>query len=208
MHTFEHLFLRHAERPSFKPNSWGHNVSITLKGKQASQEIGKKLSSNNLSYYLWSSPIKRCLETAEVICRGLESNRDVRQSSLLGNPGFFIQNPKKASIIFKEHLLPELIDLYLQEKSLPGFFPFEEGCQRMLLTLIEKNKAPSIWVTHDICVAILACFLFKRVSCEDFIPDFLEGIVIKKDGDGLLASYKGCNTRIDEALFKEKVVSS
>lgn len=78
----------------------------------------------------------------------------------------------------------------------------------MLLGLLEKNNTPSIWVTHDICVAILACFLFKRVSCEGFIPDFLEGIVIKKDSSGLLASYKGCSTRIDETLFKETVVSS
>lgn len=208
MHTFDHLFLRHADRPPFKPNSWGHNVSITLKGKQASQSMGKKLRSNNLSYYLWSSPIKRCLETAEAICKGLESNRNIRQSSLLGGPGFFIQNPEKASIIFKEYPLPELIDLYLHEKSLPGFLSVEEGGQRMLLALIEKNDTPSIWVTHDICVAIFACFLFKRVSCEGFIPDFLEGIIIKKDGDGLLASYKGCRTRIDETLFKEKAVSS
>lgn len=208
MNTFDHLFLRHADRSSFKPNSWGHNVSITLKGKQASQLIGKKLRSNNLSYYLWSSPIKRCLETAEAISRGLESTRDVRQSSLLGSPGFFIQNPDKASILFKEYPLPALIDLYLHKKNLPGFLSVEEGCQRMLLTLIEKNNIPSIWVTHDICVAILACFLFKRVSCEGFIPDFLEGIVIKKDGNGLLASYKGCSTRIDETLFKETVVSN
>jgi broad specificity phosphatase PhoE len=208
MNTFDHLFLRHADRPSFKPNSWGHNVSITLEGKQASQSMGEKLKSNNLSYYLWSSPIKRCLETAEAICKGLESNRDIRQSSLLGDPGFFIQNPEKASIIFKEYPLSVLIDLYLHEKNLPGFLSLEEGCHRMLSTLIEKNDIPAIWVTHDICIAILACYLFKRASCQEFIPDFLEGIVIRKDGNGLLASYRGSSTRIDETLFKGAVVSS
>lgn len=130
MNTFDHLFLRHADRPSFKPNSWGHNVSITLKGKQASQSMGKKLRSNNLSYYLWSSPIKRCLETAEAICKGLESTRDVRKSPLLGGPGFFIQNSEKASIIFKEYPLPELIDLYLHEKVFQVLFLWKRGVKR------------------------------------------------------------------------------
>ena len=127
MHTFDHLFLRHADRPLFKLNSWGHNVSITHKGEQASQSMGQELRFKKSSYYLWSSPIKRCLQTAEAICSGLDSNKDIRQSSLLGAPGFFIQNPEQAAIFFKDYRLPELVDLYLQEKSLPGFFSFKEG---------------------------------------------------------------------------------
>jgi len=164
MQLFDHLFLRHAHRPPFKQSSWGRNVSITLEGKYASTSLGKHLTSNNLSYCVWSSPIKRCVETAEAIRKGLRSNKEIKKSSLLGDPGFFIQNPDQASVLFKEHSLPNLIDLYLQEKSLPGFFSFEKGCQRMLSALSEKNGSPSIWVTHDICIAVLACFLFTHLT--------------------------------------------
>ncbi|MCB1073579.1 MAG: histidine phosphatase family protein, partial [Chlamydiia bacterium] len=127
MLVFDHLFVRHADRPPFKTNSWGHDVSISLKGKQTSRVMGKQLRSNDLNYDLWSSPIKRCLETAEAIGMGLDWNKEIKQSSLLGNPGFFIRNPEQASIFFEKYHLSQVIDLYLQKKNLPGFFSFEKG---------------------------------------------------------------------------------
>ncbi len=204
MQFFEQLFLRHAHRPPFEQSSWGHNVSITPEGKCASTSLGKHLTSNKLSYCIWSSPIKRCVETAEAISRGVGSNKAVKKSSLLGDPGFFIQNPQQAATFFKKYSLPNVIDLYLQEKSLPGFFSVETGCQRMLSVLLEKNASASIWVTHDICVAILACFLFKQTSCKALMPNFLEGIMIKKNKRGWLVSYRGSNTRIEDGVFRGK----
>jgi broad specificity phosphatase PhoE len=207
MQRFDYLFLRHAERPSFESDSWGHEVSITSQGEKEAQEMGKTLE-RGFDYDFWSSPIKRCIQTAAAICQGLCATMPIQESSLLGGPGFFIEDPKKTATLFATYPLPALINLYLKEKTLPGFFPFEQACKRVLFTLFQHKKNPSIWVTHDICVTILACFLFNRESCQGFLPDFLEGILMRKERDGVSIVYKGHKTKMDDTLFKGMTLSS
>ncbi|NGX51526.1 MAG: hypothetical protein K1060chlam2_01395 [Chlamydiae bacterium] len=201
MSTHNHYLLRHAHRPQFQPGEWGHDISITSEGKEAAQEVGR-LFSNSQVKTIWTSPIKRCIQTARELREGINLNIPIRHSHLLGDPGFMILNPRVAGQLFRKYNLIEVIELILRGIPVPGFYPLEVGCKKMLKNLLKDKRSSSIWVTHDITICLLASWIFNQKHPEEMMPGFLEGIEFSFSKNGIFAYFKGLKARIDETSLR------
>ena len=199
-------FIRHAHREEFDSNEWGHEISITSQGKKGARQFGKTLAKSQIKE-IWTSPIKRCVQTTEAIKKGIGVDVPIYNSSLLGDPGFMILNPKIAEDAFRKHHLFELIDHLLEGNSVPGFRLVNVGCTLMLRKLFENKQVNRIWISHDINVCILACWIFGCDQSKNMIPKFLEGIEFSFDETGVFAYFKGLRTKIDETILREALES-
>lgn len=206
MPLFKHYFIRHAHRKPFNQGDWGNQVSITLEGQEASRHLGKTLAKSQISM-IWTSPVKRCIQTAEEIKNGIGEELPIHSSSLLGDPGFMILNPKIAGKAFQKYQILELIDLLLKEQLVPGFCSAHLGCARALRTLINNKKSHQLWISHDLNICLLACWIFQCDQPEYMMPEFLEGIEFCFDEEDIFANYKGLKTKIDEAILSETLDS-
>ena len=180
MFPHKHYFIRHAHRDAFDPNDWGHDISITSQGQESSRQFGRALARSRIET-IWTSPIRRCIQTAEEIKKGFGIDVPNYSSSLLGDPGFMILDPKLAENAFQKYQLVEIVELLLGGKSIPGFCSVNIGCSRILRKLSENKHSNQIWVSHDINICILACWVFQRTHSENMMPGFLEGIEFSFD---------------------------
>ncbi|KAG6559964.1 hypothetical protein RHABOEDO_000213 [Candidatus Rhabdochlamydia oedothoracis] len=199
--NYTHYFIRHAHRAPFSLNDWGHEVSITLQGQKRSREFGKQIAQSKVEV-IWSSPIKRCIQTAEEIKNGIGVDIPTYQSILLGDPGFMILNPKIAEKAFQNDPLVEIIKCLLDGKSMPGFYSVTVGCDRMLRKLLENKQSNQIWISHDIHVCLLTCYIFKSQNPERMMPTFLEGLTFSFENLGVFAHFRGLRTKIDETSLR------
>ena len=207
MFPHKHHFIRHAHRNAFESNDWGHNVPIIPFGEKKSEQLGKTLAKSRINA-IWTSPIKRCIQTAEKIKIGIGIDIPIHYSSLLGDPGFMISNPQLAESAFHKYKLVELIDLLLREESVPGFYSINTGCVRILKKLLVNAQSEQVWISHDMNICMLACWIFRSNQPENMMPEFLEGIEFSFDETGIFAYFKGLSTKIDETVLRETVFST
>ena len=85
------LILRHAERESINNDEFGNEVSLTNNGLLNAEKLGNTLSLYKVNK-IYTSPIRRCVQTALCIQKGLGNDIDVIITNQLGNPGFHIQD--------------------------------------------------------------------------------------------------------------------
>lgn len=201
----KHYFIRHAHRGELK--GWGHQVSITAEGRKASEKLGRVFANQEIKA-IWTSPVKRCVQSATQIKKGIGTNLSIHSSTLLGDPGFMISNPKLAEESFQTYPLVQLIDLLLAQKPVPGFYPLDVGCKQILACLLKNRGQSQVWITHDINICILACWIFHWKRVEAMLPNFLEGIEFSFSEAGCVAYFKGLRIKIDETRLRGMVDSS
>ena len=99
------LVMRHAEREEIQAGTFGYHLALTAQGISLSQQLGAALSERrNISSI--SSPVPRCVQTAEAILLSAGSLTGVSTDRRLGSPGAFILEPEIAGPLFLE--LPAL----------------------------------------------------------------------------------------------------
>jgi broad specificity phosphatase PhoE len=201
MQMNKHYLIRHAHRPDFQPGDFGLDVSITTEGRQAAEDLGCQFSDASIEM-LWTSPVKRCVQSAVEIRRGMGKDVPIRQSQSLGDPGFLIADATLAKDAFDQHALLELITRILEGRELPGFYPLEVGCQSILKELSDHRDHSSVSISHDINICTLACWIFKVDQPALMMPAFLEGIEFSYHDEGMFADYKGRRTMIDETSLR------
>ena len=95
------ILIRHAERPDIQPDDVGYTVPLTEHGLMSSWQFGQTLNSN--VRYIHTSPLVRCIQTAEQIAQANNFPIDnIKHSELLGDPGFFIEDESHAWEHWKE----------------------------------------------------------------------------------------------------------
>ena len=201
MTQYKHLLIRHAHRPLFKQGDWGHNVSITEEGVRESRILGQSLAEHSI-HQIWSSPIKRCLETANEIREKSGCCSPVVSSNLLGEPGFLIEDEDVAGKELQLKGMPSVMHALLRKEHVVGFNPLEQGCTKFLSAMQQMGNINSIGITHDIIIAMLAAWSFQKSSYEDLLPSFLESMEITFHPEGCLVLYRGLKTMIDVTSFK------
>jgi len=110
-------FIRHAEKLD---NSV--HAELSDKGLNDAFLYGKYLNLNNIKIdQIVTSPINRCVQTAKKISEGYGTLLAIEESTLLGNPGIYINNGDHAMKIFNEHSLVDIINMQLSKQELYGF---------------------------------------------------------------------------------------
>ena len=179
------LILRHAERQDIPLGSFGTDVQLTEQGAKSAERLGELLSARRPGKVV-SSPILRCVETAQAISRGAGWFTGVATNWRLGEHGPFISEPEVAGQLFLEVGIAELVRRQLHDaQPPPGMRDIAEGA-RTLLDFTAEGLGDcgriNVYVTHDAILAALVGWLFRLRVYEEGWPDFLDGLLLWRSG--------------------------
>jgi len=162
--------LRHAE----KLDSSVH-AKLTSKGLNDSYLYGRKLKLDNINIELIiSSPIERCIQTAKKVSEGYGGIK-IKESTLLGNPGIFINDGDSAMKIFNNYKLIDIINMQLSRQELDGFNNINLATKK-LLSFMENQKDNILYISHDaIITPFINCIGNVNNIEENDIVDYLCG---------------------------------
>jgi broad specificity phosphatase PhoE len=189
------LIIRHAERPEISAAEVGNDVLLTSKGKVDSGLFVKLITKPILS--IKTSPIGRCRQTAEIMAKtGNFAEEDIELSSMLGDPGFIIEDGD----IAWQHWLEkghDAVNQYLLSgiESWLGFNDLEAtvvAVKEKIKTLLSNTTTGThIWITHDTILATLASRLLNEKLTLAQWPEFLGYLECSlSDENQLLVNYQ------------------
>lgn len=198
------LIVRHAARPDILPNTVGNGVMLTNEGIKQSKLFASLINGQVLS--IRTSPIGRCVQTAELIAQATHFKLDdIAQCRLLGDPGFIIKDGDLAwqHWLKKGH---EAVNLHLLSgtESWDGFYDLNDSVARIFsdIKTLLSNSADGVhlWVTHDTILATLAARIGdKRLTLQDW-PNFLGYLEITFSDDQIHVSYSQKPNLVGDAI--------
>ncbi len=206
MRDHRYFLIRHAHRPEFAPGDFGNEVSINREGRAATEQLGRSLI-DTYPTKIFTSPVKRCMETAVELRKALQTEIPIITSTLLGEPGFLISQLSQAWTVFSQHSVEEIMCFLLRGQVLPGFYHFEVGCAKMLFAILEEKETSSFSISHDLNIAILGCWLFGTSNYQAMMPDFLEGIQFTFNGPNIVITYRDFRIVTDETSLRGRIDS-
>ena len=162
-----YLLLRHAERNHITPDDkdFGAHVGLTDSGRRQAVALGKMIPAIGDAVY-FSSPVGRCMETAQCIAEGRKlagyGNFAVPGGTNLGSAGasvnvtpldalgdFFVRDVPAYEQTLRDGFY-EGICKWLDAGEHDAFYPLHERAEQMREMMFEKgNSRFNIFVTHD-----------------------------------------------------------
>lgn len=190
------ILIRHGERFEIKETEFGNEIRLTDKGKSDSEEFGKALFDYPVQK-IYTSPIYRCIQTAEHIKKGLGRNVEIVINDELGNPGFHVLDAKIAGETFMKDGMKNIFHDLTSGITPNGWSPAEYLRTHAMDFLKSKteNNGITLFVTHD---SLIANFSFanniKTYNIENDWVDYLDGCVLdltdhKKHYKNLFTQY-------------------
>jgi len=173
------IFMRHGNRDKIPEGVFGNEVELNSLGEQRAFEYGQSLQHLNIRH-IYTSPVKRCIQTAEHIVRGLSREVPIEISTILGEPGAFVHDGKTAGQNFLKLGMREMYYTLVRREEIEGFRNLNEGSELLNNFFIEQAKAPgvNIYVSHDLLVALYKFHCYNRLhTFEDWVG-YLEGPII------------------------------
>ena len=200
------LVIRHAEREDIPAGTFGHEVNLTAGGILEAEQFGAALSEKR-ALTVVSSPVPRCVQTAQAMVRGAGSSAKVVADRHLGAPGAFIVDAETAGPLFLGLPIPEIARRQLQDAMpLPGVRPTPEGVE-ILLELatnpLGDNGQLHVFITHDIILSVFVASIFRSTVEEAGWPDFLEGLILWRSSDEVQASWRRFHKSLSYPLCRE-----
>jgi len=168
------LLARHAEK------HLTGDGTLTNQGLMDALAYGQQLKDHHVAFdVVISSPVTRCVQTAEQIIQGLNHPGKVQLSPLLGDPGIFIADDQKAGQAFEDFSVCEVINKMLAGEKLAGFVPLALACN----ALVDDMKAQMsshksvLYVSHDAVIMPFMAYLrgikhFKEADMIDYLASY------------------------------------
>ena len=195
------LLMRHAERHPVTRLDNHEDVRLTERGHQQAQEAGRTLAALSAHVVLRHSPIERCAETARGIQSGVEgSGARARVGGVLHELGTtYVMDKPRAWALVQEHgggFSREWFDGRLP----PDVFAPRAQAARAQLRAVDAALGDDVdvmhvMITHDWNLAILREELLG-ITPERTWPEFLDGVVVSRDGDELVVEALGRVARV------------
>jgi len=175
------LFIRHGDRNNIPDGEFGNEIELNEVGILRSHEYGKALASKKINK-IYTSPVTRCVQTAELIARGTGKEARVEQSSLLGQPGAFIYDEIAAGNSFMQMGANLLFERLLAGIRVEGNYPIVDGATTLSEFFQKETGQPgiSIYVSHDLIIALYAYATFqKKYTIGSEWINYLDGLIIQ-----------------------------
>jgi hypothetical protein len=174
------LLMRHSARFPITDPAETYLVTLTEEGVQLAEELGIIIGREFQGGRLVSSPVGRCIATAEAIARGAGWNGLVVEDERLSHP----------------HIEPAWDQLNRGEVN--GVLP-RPVLAALELVFDQPQSQPllDILVTHDTIVGTFAGCLLKAPVLKEHWPGFLEGLFLWRDQDQVRVRWRG-----QEATFR------
>lgn len=174
------LLIRHADRDEIPKGSFGNEVLLNEKGKQNAEIFGRNLSETKINK-IFTSPVERCIQTAQYIEKGYGKNLEIIESIALGNPGIPIYDDKLTGDYFMQYGGFTMYEHFIQGKTIPGVLTIEE-IQTTFTRFLSDNTTENgltIFISHDMTIAMYHYAINKTKYTKDNWIDFLSGITLK-----------------------------
>lgn len=180
------LVVRHAEREDIPSGTFGNDVPLTANGRQAAYRLGAGLSSKPTGI-IRTSPLPRCVQTAEAIIAGSGWQVDAIPDTLLGNPGPFVVDAELAGSLILDIGIFGAVAQQLSSTGPPeGMRSTSAGVRLVLNSAADAlcaQSGTSVFVTHDAVLAVLVGTLYGRSVDEFRWPDHLDALALWADSD-------------------------
>lgn len=202
------IIIRHAEKIVIPNNENQASILLTKKGIEDSILFGKKIKKifENVSL-VKSSPIKRCIQTADSLMRSFSNSNQILTSQNLGDPGIFVIDGKTASNNFLNYGVKGVVEKQLNGILLPGMRDLKSGIKLILDEIFQdlyKINGIGIYITHDAILIPFIQFLTKKFQYSENLIDFLNGILIWKEYENTYVIWNGekfiINNKVNEIL--------
>jgi broad specificity phosphatase PhoE len=193
------LLLRHSVRGALPSGGAGYSLPITETGFVLAKQFGSLIGSRLRS--LHSSPLSRCVQTAEALNIGSGANIPVVPDRLLGNPGVFVIDGQRAQSNWDtqghESVMRHLVS---SDEPLPGMARPGQAAHflvRHMLSVAGNVPGLHVFVTHDSLVTATASRLLEiRLGVDDW-PWYLEGAFFWREQDTVHTMYRDYQQAID-----------
>ncbi|MCC7222483.1 MAG: histidine phosphatase family protein [Chitinophagales bacterium] len=174
------LLIRHSDRDDIPQGSFGNEILLNEKGRQNAQSFGENLSGSKINR-IFTSPVGRCIQTAEFITKGYGSSVEIIETTALGAPGLHITDEKIAGDFFLQHGFDEMYKRFIQGEKIPGIPNIGELNHR-ITSFIKENSTQNgttIFITHDMLIAFFRYSIDKTVYSKDNWINYLTGLTFK-----------------------------
>jgi len=181
------IFIRHGEKCVTSSVENDAHTPLSINGIISSSQLGERLMAIgcNISKIM-SSPVQRCLHTAQILIKGNRSNLSIEEDYILKHA--FIENPERAYEVFCTLQMSDIVRKQVMHEDLNGFRSIFEGSTSLVnlaISRFEGNKT-DIYITHDLLLTTLFFALTntKAEKIEGEWFDYLDGIclqLIEKD---------------------------
>ncbi len=179
------LFTRHSLRERSDGNGFAsYQLPLTPKGRVLAKSWGRWLD-GNLPYSLdvdsISSPIGRCIDTAQLMQEGAGLQRSITHQSLLVEPGSLVTEPETVSEVFKEIGVLNFINRFLQGNIEGTKNAYQGGLDILSLFYQHQPKQGHLMlaVSHDTLLSAFLAVMFDtpEIGWNDW-PKMMEGVFL------------------------------
>jgi broad specificity phosphatase PhoE len=186
------VLLRHSVRDHLPPGDAGYALPITEAGVQLAWELGE-LAGDRLRT-LHTSPLPRCIQTAEALRAGAAADIHIQQDRLLGDPGVFVVDGKRAITNWEEKGHEGVMACLVgQDAALPGMAAPDAAARFLvqhMLSVAGNQPGLHIFVTHDSLVtATAARFLGERFGMSEW-PWYLGAAFFWRQEECIAGAYR------------------
>lgn len=177
------LLMRHSARFPIVPPDDGWTVPLTTEGVRMAEDLGLVIGPHFAEGRLRSSPVGRCIATAEAVARGAGWNGSVLPDDRISH-GFL-----------------EPCWNLVSSGGLNGKLP-EQIHSAMGLLLDPSDQAPrlDIMVSHDTVVGAVVGTLLRAPVLREHWPNYLEGVFFWQEDGHIRALWRGKEYRFSEDL--------
>jgi broad specificity phosphatase PhoE len=174
------LLIRHADRDKIPAGEFGNEVLLNETGKERALNFGKNLSKLQINK-IFTSPVQRCIQTAECIVAGYGKPLEITKSHELGDPGLHISDDQVAGKFFLTEGFDELYYRITHNIDIPGIAITEQFNEKMTDFLTENatENGITIFVTHDLLIAHYHFSINGKIYTKDNWVKYLGGLILK-----------------------------
>ena len=186
-----YLLSRHGERRHITPEDpdFGAHVGLTDKGREQALNLGKCISPEG-DIVFFSSPVGRCMETAEFIAKGRRiENAHVEPLDCLAE--YFVQNYDEYMKVLRAGFYEGICAWLASEAAgnprgdKEAFAPLSARSEEMLAMMLEKGVGRfNIFATHDAWVVPCLTHLCKKRITPQRWMNYLTGMAVVTGPEG------------------------
>lgn len=175
-----YLLIRHGERRHITPQDTdnGAHVGLTDVGRKQALDLGTLFPPEGDAVY-FSSPVGRCIETAQRIGEGRASvggpaAAPVQVLDPLGD--FFVRNFDEYYAVLNEKFYPSICQ-WIADGVHPAYYPIAERAEEMRKMMFEKGTARfNIFASHDAWIVPCLAYFCKFSFTPSVWMNFLTGL--------------------------------
>ena len=178
------IIIRHADRNQIPNGHFGNDVLLNEIGIANSILFGKKLVGRKIAR-IFTSPIQRCVQTAEYIAKGYGTKLDIIETTALGAPGLHIADEELAGKYYLKHGFFKILDDFRSGITSPGMTDIAEFESKMNDFISKNSNADgiTIFVTHDAVISLFHYCYDQTIYTKDNWVLYLGGLTITKNNE-------------------------